>query len=834
VPTKRRRQLMDGVPVPQQETSLLTEEVWRGAEARLRAGTARREATKRRIETGQYQALDTPARLHARVNRVLGDPIARQELREKGLVESRGPDGDLNEFLLERIINGENFLGVNFFDLGKRAARCVGRIEIRTPDGRGGSGTGAMVSPWLLLTNHHVLQTADWARQSHVVFDHEDDINGNPRQTVTFEFNPEAFFLTDAALDFTLVAVEESSLQPQGGRLSDYGFNPLDPAQGKIMNGECINIIQHPRGMHKQVILQDNQLLDLREDSPWLHYEADTLPGSSGAPLFNNRWEMIGVHHAGWPRRDGEGRILTKDGRIWTRQMSELAIDWLGNEGARISRIVAAASAAYPSLPSAQQALLDDLFTPPKRGTVVAPTGPRSPTPHAFDSWRGDRPVMPAAQIPIPQASGLDTKLTDQQAQPTETRTATMPATSVGGEIRMTIPLHVTVRLGTPTIDSRQTTPLPPCAAPVPLGRPSRLPGMSIQPGSGYAPPTPLRAQPGIVFEGFAMQVSRGRDQHTVQQAVSTVLGPRWTIQLFGDHPTDFEVTKGKGALTVDAAWEATYRLRAQPGVVYAEPLFAVTLGRTQDWQDTPAPPRVDSTTGRPVAEEVVIAGLCTESEPLPESHDIEWSLKQVRVFQAWVRFFPDPSSQPGAGIVIGHPDTGYRRHPEIVDNLLIDRGYDFVDDDPDAEDELEDGPLLNPGHGTQTASVIISPKGPPAGSVSAQAVTGVAPGAQLIPIRTGRSVITLISSFNLAHAIEHAADQGAHVTSISRGAYSTGVSGRRSCMPRSEASLPWPLRETASALSCGLQLMMKWLRWRPATPDVRSGEGLPMAALSM
>jgi hypothetical protein len=345
-----------------------------------------------------------------------------------------------------------------------------------------------------------------------------------------------------------------------------------------------------------------------------------------------------------------------------------------------------------------------------------------------------------------------------------------MPATSVGGEIRMTIPLHVTVRLGTPTIDSKQTTPLPPSAAPVPLGRPSRVPDMSIQPGPGDAPPTPLPAQPGIVFEGFAMQVRRGRDQHTVQQAVSTVLGPRWTIQPFGDHPTDFEVTKGKGALSVHAAWEATYRLRAQPGVVYAEPLFAVTLGRAQDWQETPAPPRVDPTTGRPVTEEAVIAGLCTESEPLPESHDIEWSLKQVRVFQAWARFFPCPSNQPGAGIVIGHPDTGYRRHPEIVDNLLIERGYDFVDDDPDAEDELEDGLLLNPGHGTQTASVIISPKGPPAGSASAQAVTGVAPGAQLIPIRTGRSVITLISSFNLAHAIEHAADQGAHVISISMG----------------------------------------------------------------
>ena len=48
--------------------------------------------------------------------------------------------------------------------------------------------------------------------------------------------------------------------------------------------------------------------------------------------------------------------------------------------------------------------------------------------------------------------------------------------------------------------------------------------------------------------------------------------------------------------------------------------------------------------------------------------------------------------------------------------------------------------------------------------------VSGVAPGAKIIPIRTGVSVITLISSFNLANAIEYAADRGAHIVSISMG----------------------------------------------------------------
>ena len=176
------------------------------------------------------------------------------------------------------------------------------------------------------------------------------------------------------------------------------------------------------------------------------------------------------------------------------------------------------------------------------------------------------------------------------------------------------------------------------------------------------------------------------------------------------------------------------------------------------------------------VVEEAAIRELCAEAEPLAESSDPEWSLKQARVFEAWTHL--PAASQLGDGIVIGHPDTGSRRHPEVVQNLLIELGRDFVDGDADAEDPLVQGPLLNPGHGTGTgtgtASVMVSPRGAPqAGVGSAAAVSGVAPGAKIIPIRTGVSVITRISSLNLANAIEYAADRGAHIVSISMGGFS-------------------------------------------------------------
>ena len=50
-------------------------------------------------------------------------------------------------------------LGIRFFDAGKKASQAVCRIVIKLGNGRLGFGTGFLVSPSLLLTNHHVLES---------------------------------------------------------------------------------------------------------------------------------------------------------------------------------------------------------------------------------------------------------------------------------------------------------------------------------------------------------------------------------------------------------------------------------------------------------------------------------------------------------------------------------------------------------------------------------------------------------------------------------------------------------------------------------------------------
>jgi len=128
------------------------------------------------------------------------------------------------------------------------------------------------------------------------------------------------------------------------------------------------------------------------------------------------------------------------------------------------------------------------------------------------------------------------------------------------------------------------------------------------------------------------------------------------------------------------------------------------------------------------------------------------------------------------AGVGVDSPADS-RLSPEIRDNLLVEKGRDFVKQDGNAEDELEGNILLLrfPGHGTATASVMISPRGAEGNygedDPSNNAVSGIAPGATIIPLRVSRSVVLWEgSTIKLAHAIEYGADQGAHIISLSLG----------------------------------------------------------------
>jgi endonuclease G len=91
--------------------------------------------------------------------------------------------------------------------------------------------------------------------------------------------------------------------QPEIGTqsLSQFGWLPLSNREGKAIVGEFLSIIQHPGGERKQVCVRENKLLRYGDDTLW--YQADTVAGSSGSPVFNPFWQVVALHHSGVPAR---------------------------------------------------------------------------------------------------------------------------------------------------------------------------------------------------------------------------------------------------------------------------------------------------------------------------------------------------------------------------------------------------------------------------------------------------------------------------------------------------------------------------------------------------
>ena len=95
------------------------------------------------------------------------------------------------------------------------AGRAVGRVNIRDAGGRlQGYGTGSLVSPTLLLTNHHVLPDAATARNSVIEFNYQDGIDGKPLLAQVFPLDP------TASSSPTTSATSRSSRSPRRPRSS--------------------------------------------------------------------------------------------------------------------------------------------------------------------------------------------------------------------------------------------------------------------------------------------------------------------------------------------------------------------------------------------------------------------------------------------------------------------------------------------------------------------------------------------------------------------------------------------------------------------------------------
>ncbi len=81
---------------------------------------------------------------------------------------------------------------------------------------------------------------------------------------------------------------------------ADFGVEPIEVAERLPSENErdpYVYVIGHPAGRSLELSMRGNALVAV--DDERLHYKAPTEPGSSGSPVFDKNWDLIGLHHSG-------------------------------------------------------------------------------------------------------------------------------------------------------------------------------------------------------------------------------------------------------------------------------------------------------------------------------------------------------------------------------------------------------------------------------------------------------------------------------------------------------------------------------------------------------
>ena len=183
----------------------------------------------------------------------------------------------------EKVVGLNNLLSIGWVSRALELAASVCRVN--TPNG---PGSGFLIATDLLMTNHHVLPAPEMAAGAVAEFNYQAAWGGELEPVRRFTCDP-TFFHASKELDYAIVRLN-------GAPGDLYGFVNLGQHADATVN-DFVSIIQHPQGGPKKIAFTDNKVSAVFDGL--VQYSTDTEPGSSGSPVFNQDWQIVGLHHRG-------------------------------------------------------------------------------------------------------------------------------------------------------------------------------------------------------------------------------------------------------------------------------------------------------------------------------------------------------------------------------------------------------------------------------------------------------------------------------------------------------------------------------------------------------
>lgn len=204
-------------------------------------------------------------------------------------------------------------LPTNFLERGLAASKAVAKVIVPrvlngVPSPGKSGGSGWLITPDLLLTNHHVIEARNKSKEPPA---NEADFKAQAlKATVWFnytdindhtEYKCVELVHFSVKFDYALLRLSPNSSSSYNKLLSSWGYLSVIQSKPELLKGSRLNIIQHPQGGPQRIAIRSNFYVDYisTDTSPErIRYLTDTEPGSSGSPVFNDEWQVVALHHA--------------------------------------------------------------------------------------------------------------------------------------------------------------------------------------------------------------------------------------------------------------------------------------------------------------------------------------------------------------------------------------------------------------------------------------------------------------------------------------------------------------------------------------------------------